>query len=189
MFSLDALVLAKRRVREATFVVTLFTREYGRVKAFCQERKSRPLDVGQLVFVVVESKAATNRIRQYHTKGGIRYAGLPYRDMEAVLSYLALLDLLAPEGVAHPMVFDDAVGALGALSQCATAQSASALLRLKLTVTYGICRGSPEPEITAFVQNLRQKRSKLRDVVMEPATLDAVARHVDESVSGFLARA
>ncbi len=189
MFSLDALVLAKRRVRDGTFVVTLFTREYGRVKAFCQERKSRPMDVGQLTFATVESKAGTNRVREYQAKGGVKYAGLPYDDMEAALAYFALLDVLAPEGVPNQSVFDDAVGALEALSRPQGARCASALLRLKLTVTYGICRSSPAPEVSAFIQNLRASKSKLRDVAMEPATLEAVVRHVDDSVSGFLGRA
>ena len=189
MFALDALVLAKRRVRDATYVVTLFTREFGRVKAFCQERKSRPLDVGQLVWAQVESKAGTNRIREYHAKGGVKYAGLPYVDMEAGLSYLALLDLLAPEGAPNPAAYDDATSAMGALSTPQAARASGALLRLKLTVSYGICRGAPDPQVTAFMADLRERRGKLRDVRLEPAVLSAVARHVDDSVDAFMSRA
>lgn len=189
MFSLDALVLAKRRVRDGTFVVTLFTREYGRVKAFCQERKSRPMDVGQLVYALVESKAGTNRVREYQSKGGVKYAGLPYDDMEAALAFFALLDQLTPEGTANAATYDDAVNALEALSRPQGARCASALLRLKLTVAYGICQSSPDPAVTAFVQALRESRTKLRDVTMEPSTLQAIVRHVDASVGSFLAKA
>ncbi len=189
MFALDAVVLSKAKVRDGTVVARLLTREYGRIRAFCDERKSRPLDVGQIIAAKIESKAGTNRVREYHAKGGVSFEGLPYRALDAALAYFALLDLLAPEGVPNARAWDDCVAAFPGLSDAASCERVAGLLRFRLTVSYGIAGAVKDPAVAALLARARAEGARLRDLDLDADSLAALRRHVDESVEGFIARA
>lgn len=104
----ESVFLKKSPISESEFVYELWSREFGKIRAFTKEKKiESKLDVGSLFQATIDTKGNTNRLVSCKLRRNLSTESLDYT---STLGFLKIVDTLSrslPEGVPNIPLFDE----------------------------------------------------------------------------------
>lgn len=139
MFSTEAILLKKIPIRDGEELHELFTRDFGKVRAWTRKKKQiAGVDHGSVIHCVISTKGSKNTLEQSSIKHTIRTEGLDYLSVLCPLLCVQSISLFCPSGSPHLQTYADYVSLLPLFSHVDTSEKAKELFVLKLLKSHGV---------------------------------------------------
>ncbi len=134
----ESIFLKRTGISESDAVYELWSRDFGRIRAFASEKRAGPkFDTGCLIQASVETKGGRNRLVSAKLRKNLNFEGLDY---DGVLSFLKTVRSVAealPEGVPAKTLFDEFVRSQPFFEDPGRCRKAGTFFRLKFAQTLG----------------------------------------------------
>ena len=98
MFRTEAIVLKKTPIRDGEYLYHLFSRDFGKIRAWGNKRKKLPaVDHGSVVQCLLSTKQGKNTIESSEVVRTIQTDNTDYRCLLNILNCLRTVDSISPE--------------------------------------------------------------------------------------------
>lgn len=139
MFSTEAILLKKIPIRDGEELHELFTRDFGKVRAWTRKKKQiAAVDHGSVIHCVISTKGSKNTLEQSSIKHTIRTEGLDYLSILCPLLCVQSISQFCPSGSPHIQIYVDYLALLPLFSQTESSEKAKELFVLKLLKSHGV---------------------------------------------------
>lgn len=103
----ECVFLRRTPIADADCVYELWSREFGKIRAFAKEKKAEPkMDCGCLLQANVETKGERNRLVSFKVRKNVSTENMGYEAALDFLKTVAALSKSLPEGVPNRKLFD-----------------------------------------------------------------------------------
>lgn len=139
MFTTEAILLKKIPIRDGEELHELFTKDFGKIRAWSKKRKQiASADHGSIIHCVISTKGSRNTVEQSSIKHTIRTEGLDYLSLLRPLLCVQSISLFCPAGNPHLQVFSDYISLLPFFSDREWSEKAKELFVMKLLKSHGV---------------------------------------------------
>ncbi len=108
MFKIDAIVLKKNYIKENNIIITLFSKDFGKINVWFKESKLKsPIDIWNIINCLVKTKNNINICDSYKIKICIDYSNLNFKSIQNILDLLNYIYQLIPENLPLEDIFND----------------------------------------------------------------------------------
>ncbi|HBB27066.1 TPA: hypothetical protein DCZ36_01030 [Candidatus Gracilibacteria bacterium] len=138
MFTTEAILLKKIPIRDGEELHELFTRDFGKIRAWVKKRnRIAGVDHGSVIHCVISTKGSKNTLEQSSIKHIIRTEDLDYLSILRSLFCVQSISLFCPVGSPHRQVYTDYVTLLPFFSSKESSEKAKELFVMKLLKNHG----------------------------------------------------
>ena len=107
MFTTEGIILKHQEIRDRERSYVLFTRDYGKIRAFHKESPTRAFhDVGSSVEIGIDRKNETNRLTSIRLKSSV-VLGHSFENTSFFLSILTVILKEIPDGGGDIVLYQD----------------------------------------------------------------------------------
>ena len=176
LYRVEAVVLKRRNTGEADRLITLFTKERGKIVAMA--KGIRRLSSKRAPFLEVFSRTTIllYKGQKYDTITEVSpiapYAALRKHLDRISAAYVLCesIDILLPEHQEHPDVYGQMIQALGSLEQADPSREFLSSFLNSLLVSLGFLTSSKDmqtSELIAYIEQLTERRMKTKKIVYQ----------------------
>ncbi|MDD5197501.1 MAG: recombination protein O N-terminal domain-containing protein [Candidatus Gracilibacteria bacterium] len=138
MFTTEAILLKKIPIRDGEELHELFTRDFGKIRAWVKKKKQiASVDHGSVIQCVISTKGSRNTLEQSSVKHTIRTEELDYISILCSLLCVQSISLFCPAGSPHGQIYTDYVTLLPFFSNKESSEKAKELFVMKLLKIHG----------------------------------------------------
>ncbi len=113
MFNTEAILLKKIPIRDGEELHELFTRDFGKIRAWTKKKKQiASADHGSVIGCVISTKGSKNTLESSNIKYVIQTENLDYLGVLCPLLCIQSISLFCPSGSPHTQVYNDYVSLL-----------------------------------------------------------------------------
>lgn len=139
MFTTEAILLKKIPIRDGEELHELFTRDFGKIRAWAKKKKQvAGADHGSIIHCVISTKGSKNTVEQSSVKHVIRTEGLDYLSLLCPLRCVQSISLFCPMGTPHAQVYSDYAALLPIFSNTEWSEKAKEIFVMKLLKSHGV---------------------------------------------------
>lgn len=139
MFTTEAILLKKIPIRDGEELHELFTRDFGKIRAWTKKKKQiAGVDHGSVLHCVISTKGSKNTVESSSIKHTIRTEELDYLSLLCPLLCIQSISLFCPAGSPHQQIYSDYVTLLPFFSNKESSEKAKEIFVMKLLKSHGI---------------------------------------------------
>lgn len=139
MFSTEAIILKKIPIRDGDELHELFTRDFGKIRAWTRKKKQiASVDHGSIIHCVISTKGSKNTLESSSVKAVLRTEELDYLSLLCPLLCVQSISTFCPSGNPHIGTYDDYVSLLPFFGDKGSSEKAKELFVMKLLKSHGI---------------------------------------------------
>jgi len=139
VFTTEAIVLKKIPIRDGEELHELFTKDFGKIRAWTKRKKQiASVDHGSIIHCVISTKGSRNTLEQSSIKQTIRTEELDYLGVLCPLIRKQSISLFCPAGSPHAQVYSDYASLLPFFSNTEWSEKAKELFVMKLLKIHGV---------------------------------------------------
>lgn len=139
MFSTEAIVLKKIPIRDGEQLHELFTKDFGKIRAWTKKKKQiADTDHGSIIHCVISTKGSKNTLEQSSIKQVIRTEEMDYLSILSPLVCVQSISLFCPVGNPYVQVYTDYRTLLPLFGDRQWNEKAKELFILKLLKSHGV---------------------------------------------------
>lgn len=139
MFTTEAILLKKIPIRDGEELHELFTRDFGKIRAWTKKKKQiAGVDHGSVLHCVISTKGSKNTVESSSIKHTIRTEELDYLSLLCPLLCIQSISLFCPAGSPHKQIYSDYVTLLPFFSNKESSEKAKEIFVMKLLKSHGI---------------------------------------------------
>lgn len=108
LYVTDGIILRKHEVKNSQWILTILTREYGKIRWFTKiQTKGWNFDIGHFVEFHIQRKNETNNFSSLRTKIAVWVEGANFEILFGFMQIVSCIDRQIPENASDSAVYED----------------------------------------------------------------------------------
>ena len=139
MFTTEAILLKKIPIRDGEELHELFSRDFGKIRAWTKKKKQiATADHGSVIQCVISTKGSKNTLESSNIKHTIRTENLDYLSILCPLLCVQSISTFCPSGNPHMQIYTDYISLLPLFAEKKWSEKGKELFVMKLLKSHGI---------------------------------------------------